>query len=280
MSKNIFVLWSGGLDSTYLIHKLLKEGHKVTAGYIQLLNNEVQSKRELRAIENLEEYFTEHYRNNFVSNRIISSIELKLVSNNLQLTQAFVWPFVLASVHKEIDEVAMGYVLNDCAVSFLDDIRNVYKSFAGLLHKEIPVTFPIIKMNKDVMWKELPRQLQVFISWCESDREGVFKCGHCLSCKRMIDVGIMAKDDEKLQNDIACKKEFLYLKEDPEQKMLKERDVSVEEAKDILENNVLIDKVDAYLEQTLQNELSRLKKSILDDVGNMQETKQLDLFSL
>jgi hypothetical protein len=55
----------------------------------------------------------------------------------------------------------------------------------------------------------LPRQLQAFVSWCESTDENEIKCGNCSSCKRMIDVGIMQnRKYEKLsvEDDILKKK--------------------------------------------------------------------------
>jgi diphthamide synthase (EF-2-diphthine--ammonia ligase) len=39
------VLWSGGLDSTALIHHLLGEGHSVDAVYVNIQNNLGKSKR-------------------------------------------------------------------------------------------------------------------------------------------------------------------------------------------------------------------------------------------
>ena len=46
---NIFCLWSGGLDSTFMIDKLLKEGNTVVVGYIEILNNPRQMERERNA---------------------------------------------------------------------------------------------------------------------------------------------------------------------------------------------------------------------------------------
>jgi PP-loop superfamily ATP-utilizing enzyme len=51
-NKTTYVLWSGGLDSTYLIQYLLEKNPKqvVRAGYIELVNNVYKTKMETAAI--------------------------------------------------------------------------------------------------------------------------------------------------------------------------------------------------------------------------------------
>ena len=43
MSKKVAVLFSGGLDSTYLVWKNLKDGNEVQPIYIEIQNNKVKS---------------------------------------------------------------------------------------------------------------------------------------------------------------------------------------------------------------------------------------------
>lgn len=47
----ILCLWSGGLDSTYMLKKLSKEGHQVTAGWVKIKNNKEKNLREEKARE-------------------------------------------------------------------------------------------------------------------------------------------------------------------------------------------------------------------------------------
>ena len=55
---NIFIPWSGGADSTYLILlKTLQEGHTVYSGYFELQNNKEKVKRELTAINKMLPFF-------------------------------------------------------------------------------------------------------------------------------------------------------------------------------------------------------------------------------
>lgn len=186
--SHYFVLWSGGLDSTYLIEHLLTEGHKVTAGYIEVKNNDVQTKRELEAIDKLQVIFNKLYHQTFKYNGIVLSINVLSPSSNLILQQAAIWTSSWITVPKECDYIALGYVMNDCALSYLDDIRNAFNGIAGLVYKHIPVVFPLIKYSKPQIWDNISYDLQKHITWCESlDQD---KCGQCVSCKRMINDGL------------------------------------------------------------------------------------------
>lgn len=40
---NILIPWSGGLDSTYLVWKSLKEGHHVNTAYFTIINNHTKT---------------------------------------------------------------------------------------------------------------------------------------------------------------------------------------------------------------------------------------------
>ena len=55
--KDILVLASGGLDSTYLIYDNLKKGNNVTALYVTVENNPTKNKSELMALELIRKYF-------------------------------------------------------------------------------------------------------------------------------------------------------------------------------------------------------------------------------
>lgn len=187
--SHYFLLWSGGLDSTFLLNHLLKEGHKVTTGYIKLENNVDQSERELAAINKLQPYFYNKFPDTFSNNGIVLSANVVQPSSNLVLQQASMWTLAWIVTPKECDYIAIGYVMHDCALSYLDDIKNAFNGSSGLVYRNIPVVFPIIKYQKSYMWHELPDSVREHVTWCESVNNN---CGYCTSCKRMAYEGIIA----------------------------------------------------------------------------------------
>lgn len=186
MSK-IFVLWSGGVDSTRLIWELLTLGHEVHAGYIKILNNEQQSIRELAAMESMAPFFTEAYNFKFLG--VLTEMLICNATDNSILPQ---FPMFLTCVYhlkNGYDKIAMGYVMNDDAISFLDDITNCYNSYRPLVDHLPELIFPLIKKRKATVYDTLPEKLKPLVVWCENPSETVSVCGTCCSCKRMIEAG-------------------------------------------------------------------------------------------
>lgn len=68
MSKKVAILFSGGLDSTYLVWKNLKEGNVVLPIYVEIENNEVKTTMEKKIVLN---YFIKNSLKNFVQTNLI-----------------------------------------------------------------------------------------------------------------------------------------------------------------------------------------------------------------
>lgn len=180
--KSILVSWTGGLDSTYLVRKLLIEGHYVTTSYNKIICNINQSIREKEAIDNLLPLFKEY--DNYLGHKETESIGG--FTGNVRLAQI---PSILQGLimsYYENDEVAIGYVMNDDSVSFISDITKMWNSYKNICHDKFPkITFPIIKTNKRQIYNELPKRYTKLVTWCERNDEIKTKCGKCSSCKRM-----------------------------------------------------------------------------------------------
>lgn len=185
------MLWSGGLDSTYLLQKNLEKGNQVTAVYVKLENND-QWKAETAAIEKIYKILYhdfpdqlrlikgDHY---FVSNICEGGLMLQQVPGHIM--------YLLHHLKSYIDEVQVGYVCGDHAVSFVEDFRKIWRAYAGLFpgDKIQKLTFPLIKTTKEEVWDCLNPKLEPLISFCDHPnrvRGNTFSaCGVCESCVRM-----------------------------------------------------------------------------------------------
>src|ERR1035437_9332538 len=63
--KTIMVMFSGGLDSTYLVWKALSEGHLVQGCYVKLHNNEYQNQLQFECLKRLTNIFKENFPGRF-----------------------------------------------------------------------------------------------------------------------------------------------------------------------------------------------------------------------
>jgi len=183
MSKIIGVLWSGGLDSTYLIYKNLSEGNTVYAYYVELENNANKVIEEKKAIEKLQVLFEKYFYNKFLYKGILTEVGINGYDNCLSFKQMPTWIYALQWIDSQIDEVQIGYILNDDALSWLPDIQNIYNSFNAIKTKEIPLTFPLIKISKQQEKEGLPAEFYSNIWYCEDPINGK-PCGTCHSCLR------------------------------------------------------------------------------------------------
>lgn len=202
--KRVAVLFSSGLDSTYLLWKNLEEGNEVTPIYIEIKNNENKTKIEKQNVEMLCELFREKYGYRKITQPLyVAQVSIINGNHDLMFSQLPIWIFSLVyiPIHR-IDEIQIGYVLNDDAISYVDEIKKFYKSHAWLQTiKQPKLVFPLIKDCKDKMMREIPQVYMNYISSCENPKllpyhmhvKGSEKklqfyrpCGECVPCKRII----------------------------------------------------------------------------------------------
>jgi len=193
--KKVLIPFSGGLDSTYLIWKNLKEGNKVTTVYFEIENN--SSKVELEKIHRskiINLFIKEFGQCSLESSIFQYKILVSGVVNDYTLIQAPIWMLgAFMGSDNQFDEVQMGYVANDDTLSYLKEIQTLFNSYQPFSTKPLPqLTFPIIKKKKEEMLRELPEEYSKYVYSCENplitknnDKEIEYHyCGECVPCQR------------------------------------------------------------------------------------------------
>lgn len=168
MSKKVAVLFSGGLDSTYLVWKNLKEGNEVQPIYVEIENNRVKTILEKNRTGLLLKEFRKEYSDKIRDIKYILKVNVDAHEDSLYFKQVPVW--ILAIVFAQdlnVDEIQIGYVANDDAIGYLADIRNVYMSYEPLMRYLKPLEFPLSKKPKYEMAHELPEVYRNLIFSCE-----------------------------------------------------------------------------------------------------------------
>jgi 7-cyano-7-deazaguanine synthase in queuosine biosynthesis len=192
--KNIIVMSSGGFDSTYLIWKNLEEGNKVFPVYIETTIDPEQKKAEINALNIICHYFSDIYGFSMI-NCWPERLELNVTyAKGIPLQQSQVWiygAFLFSQKEqKNFDEVQIGYIMNDCALSYLDELKNLWNAFNLFKHdasnKTPNLSFPIIKKLKfdimNVLSEKCP-EIFSFVHFCERPKEKE-NCKECPSCKK------------------------------------------------------------------------------------------------
>ena len=201
MPKNIAILFSGGLDSTYLMWKALKDGHDVYPIYISIKNNENKVLIEKQQCILLIDEFNKEFNKEIILN---DSVTVEVYnSNNLAFAQPFLWStLVNVGLEGNPTEIQIGYVYGDAVIAYIPDIKKMYNSAKPFIRYQPKLTFPLIKKHKDDIVDELPEQYRKLIVSCENptyknysitNKETGFKyrffepCGECEVCRKIID---------------------------------------------------------------------------------------------
>lgn len=193
-SKTIFVLWSGGADSTCLLEQCIADPQyeTVLAGYVYVANNADKSESELDAIEKMRPLLAAQGKLAYLG--VLLQLHLTKTNPNLAFKQIPIWLMALIeSIHPPADEVALGYIRNSSpeeedAASHLDDLQRIYAAYQPLMHRPLPrLVFPVSHLTKREVLARLSPALLAHSVYCEHPvkEAGRFRpCGKCRLCKQ------------------------------------------------------------------------------------------------
>lgn len=185
-NRTVLCLLSGGWDSTYMYSNFLDANWSVTDLYIDIENNTEKSKRELLAISNIK---------NSLSNNIYAQQVCKTAinaTNNLALSQIIPLLSSLATTVRNEKYVAIGYVIGDDAISFLDEITALWNSLTVFLFNKPQLIFPLKQTSKITIYNYLrEKKLLEHTTYCES--ESIIDNNHCGKCIPCMKVDMLKK---------------------------------------------------------------------------------------
>lgn len=225
--KKVFCLWSGGIDSTYMIYKYLKEDYYVSCGYVKITNNVNKTETELKAIDNMLPFFRSF--DNFMYEDIILETTINK-SFILDFSQIPIWILSILTT-SGYDKVGIAYVMNDDAISYLNELKNIYNSYRELSsNSELPeLEFPLSKIKKEYILISIPDELKKYTVFCENpilNKNNKYEiCYSCSACRRRFELeinGDIPLDehicvDEFIKNYQEYKKETYNLKNNSKQ---------------------------------------------------------------
>ena len=194
------VLFSGGLDSTYLLYTLLQEGD-VDVFRVESINLATDKQvAEGIAFNEVLGYFNEQFENKSIKGSIRFSKTIKISisghsENIIDFGQMPIWLF--AALH-EVDEarhtsVNIGYVSGDQAASSTLALNYAWdwlRVACCPTRASVVLRFPLIHVDKETILKTLPTKLRDLVWFCDSPEKHItlnlyMSCGKCTPCIRM-----------------------------------------------------------------------------------------------
>lgn len=190
--KRRLIFWSGGLDSSYLVYKSLWEGYEVHAVYVEIGNNAMKVERERAAIKKMLVHFEPMglvYQEQFISATIdnlfdyVPNEEHELTGPGFKQFPIFVLGLFMAAGH--FDEIAMGYIMNDDFISYVNDATALFDKIKAFTHgRDTKLVFPLMKLDKAWILVKTPAWIKNMMTTCESPLHIDF-CGNCITCGKL-----------------------------------------------------------------------------------------------
>jgi hypothetical protein len=128
------------------------------------------------------------YGSRFEYDYTILKTDLLKVGTYCGFRQMPIWIQAMMSCIPKVDEVALGYVMNDDAISYLKELQGLFKAFQHLCVEKYPkIVFPLSKIKKNDFYLNLYSDLLDKVVWCENPNQksnGEFQhCGRCIPCE-------------------------------------------------------------------------------------------------
>ena len=186
--KYPLILWSGGLDSTFLVWDRLRNNHPIDVLYINLKNNIENNKHELKTIKKLKLILKQAGYASKIRKQFNYTIPIKRKSTVI-CPQVAGWnDAVLWIYDKKIhSDIEIAYVRKDDFWHFRDKVEK-YQKLQFDIHHNITnniITYPLEWFSKAMIIKEMKKDpigkiLLQNIRYCSEAKTVI--CHICPSC--------------------------------------------------------------------------------------------------
>lgn len=200
---SILCMFSGGVDSTGVLHELLHndkyQGFSLIVHHIHIWNRENRAMAELAAVQQILNFYKKEAKKQFLftQNTFDTRGFAPLKSNRFPMDMdvcAFVASQICAA-RPDIQHVAMGRTKTDVesgGENFrlrMQRAQAIFKSGLSLeQHKPAEYAFPVVDYTKEEIWNFLPDQVRQATWWCRRPvyQDKIAKpCGQCNTCNEM-----------------------------------------------------------------------------------------------
>ncbi len=194
MEKIPLILFSGGLDSTFLLYHTLQSG-PCDVLYADGGQSSIKFERELQARKEIIAYCNEICPFKVQQEHMAPNRHVFACGADVRYSQPMAWisaALCCIDAHRH-SELLIGYVCDDGGFArWLPDVRQVWESAQRFtkVHGVVPVDWPLIDLRKVDILDRIDTELATKIWVCEMPKKnsetGVIKaCGKCNPCRTL-----------------------------------------------------------------------------------------------
>lgn len=193
MKPKILVMFSGGLDSTGVLYRLMKSKEELLVHHLYLSNKENRAEAESFAVKNVVDYMKKIREFSYTE----SYHEYPSYNGNF-MWDSDLYNFVAGTIcasAKTIAEVAIGRTKSDTAL----DRSERGTKILNILSPNVKKIFPVGEMTKKEIYEMLPKELRE-LTW--SCRTPIYKENNIEMCKRCKTCLEISRINKKGENGI------------------------------------------------------------------------------
>lgn len=190
MSSVPLLLFSGGLDSTYLLERLLSQGNVETV-YVKSSQGDEKIKKELDARDKIMQTLQANSKYHILADHIVDAGERGQKSGgSWKFKQPHIWLFGALEISdaRRHSELNIAYVSGDQIMSVLPTVKAAWDALQLLSkHDPIPVKFPLSLYTKQDILGGINHAAYKEVWVCEDPigkpgMKGLSSCNRCTAC--------------------------------------------------------------------------------------------------
>ncbi len=204
-SDTILAMFSGGIDSTGVLHQLFTNSEfadsPIIIHHVILQNRENRAAAELQAVEKIVKYYAQTFpsREFLYTDCVFNTMGFAPLNSTRFPFDMDVCAFIAGNIcvaRKDIKQVAMGRTSTDLASggeNFKQRMARAQEVFQALHRLEqgaVPeYIFPVVEMSKKEIWHMLPDPVKESSWYCRHPRYledgAAVTCEQCQTCKEV-----------------------------------------------------------------------------------------------
>ena len=201
-TDTILCMFSGGIDSTGVVHQLFTapayRDRPLIVHHVFLQNRENRARAELAAVSKIGEYYRQQFPNRAFTytESVFNSSGFAPLSSSRFPFDMDVCAFIAGNIcvaRKDIRQVAMGRTRTDIdsgGQNFqkrMERAQTIFRGVYSLESEALPeYIFPVMDKTKQQIWNELPQAVRDACWYCRHPQyaeDGSAKvCGQCITC--------------------------------------------------------------------------------------------------
>lgn len=185
MNTDTLLMFSGGIDSTYVAYDYLINNPNKTLlmHHIHLINRENRAECERNSVKKILTYFQNHNITNYTyTESTFDYGSLPFIIYDIEIVAFIMYVILRNPANSRIDRILLPYYMNQSPFRYKQ-----HNGILATLNKSLNFIYPIKDMQKKDVMDKLPKDLLDLTWFCRRPINNQ-PCNECITCKEISDI--------------------------------------------------------------------------------------------